>query len=63
VREAALLQGYSRTQGADDTRVESRPCACGGVVRADPAAPGRGVAQHNASPRHKAWRANRDYER
>lgn len=60
MREAALLHGYSRTRGADDTRVEERPCACGGVVRADPAAPARGVVQHNSTGRHKAWRSNRE---
>jgi hypothetical protein len=60
VREATLLHGYSGTRGLDDTRIEERSCACGGVVRADPAAPARGVAQHNSTGRHRAWRANRE---
>jgi hypothetical protein len=50
--EDALFHGYSRMAGA----IQARPCSCGGIVHADPAAPGRGVAQHNASPRHKGWR-------
>ena len=60
--EAALFQGYSRSQELDVSRIEARPCVCGGLVRADPAAPAKGVAQHNASPRHRAWRGNREGE-
>lgn len=58
--EAALFAGYSRTVGADDTRLQTLPCACGGRVTADPAAPAKGVAQHNSTGRHKAWRAARE---
>lgn len=36
------------------TRTE--PCACGGTITADPAAPGPAVLAHGRSPRHEAWR-------
>lgn len=38
---------------------EDRPCACGGTVTADPAAPFAGVSAHNAGPDHRAWRRRR----
>jgi hypothetical protein len=40
--------------------VEDRPCACGGIVTANPEAPAYGVQAHNYTGRHKAWRANRE---
>lgn len=33
------------------------PCACGGVVTADPRSPVAGVRAHVIQARHKAWRA------
>jgi len=54
--ETALFHGYSRVRD----RTEMRPCVCGGQVHADPAAPAKGVAQHNSTSRHRAWRANRE---
>lgn len=38
-------------------RLETRPCACGGTVTADPNAPAKGVAAHQFTGRHKAWRS------
>ena len=35
----------------------ARPCLCGGVVIADPVDPTDGVREHQATPKHKAWRA------
>lgn len=55
--EHALFHGYRTMQ---PEAIESRPCVCGGIVQADPTAPGRGVAAHNHSPRHKAWRLWRE---
>ncbi|MBV9484597.1 MAG: hypothetical protein JO246_00915 [Frankiaceae bacterium] len=60
--EQALFHGYSRTTGADDRRVETRGCACGGRVIADPAAPAKGVSLHNTTGRHKAWREAHGYD-
>lgn len=37
--------------------LEERPCACGGTVTADPARPAPGVAAHQFTSRHKAWRS------
>lgn len=54
--EAALIHGYA---GAT-THLETKPCACGGSVTADPQRPAQGVAAHNFSPRHRAWRANQE---
>lgn len=33
-----------------------RPCACRGVVLADPDDPGPGVRDHQATPIHQLWR-------
>jgi hypothetical protein len=60
--EAALFHGYSRAAETDGVGVEERPCICGGVVHADPAAPARGVQAHNFTARHKAWRSNRELD-
>lgn len=54
--EAELMHGY---RGARQL-LEERPCVCGGTVRANPAAPWRGVQAHNFTGRHKAWRSNRE---
>ena len=35
--------------------IEGRPCVCGGMVWADPAAPEDGVKAHNTTLEHKAW--------
>lgn len=35
----------------------ARPCACGGVVIADPLDPTEGVREHQAESKHAAWRA------
>lgn len=49
--EVTLVRGYANTP-----RIEERPCACGGTVRADPMAPANGVAAHQFTGRHRAWR-------
>lgn len=54
--EDALFRGYS---GAESVLV-TLPCACGGDVTADPYAPARGVAAHQYTGRHKAWRSVRE---
>lgn len=54
--EQALFHAYRRV----DDGVETRPCACGGMVHAEPDAPARGVQAHNFTGRHKAWRAARE---
>lgn len=51
--EDALFNGYS---GSESVLV-TLPCACGGDVTADPYAPSRGVAAHQFTGRHKAWRS------
>lgn len=56
--EDLLMRGYRNTDPAGG--LETRPCACGGIVTADPDAPGRGVAAHQFTGRHKAWRANQE---
>lgn len=38
----------------------SVPCACGGMVTADPIQPAKGVQAHNYTSRHRGWRANRE---
>ena len=35
--------------------IEGRPCACGGMVWADPDDPEPGVMAHNAEECHLAW--------
>ena len=35
------------------------PCACGGIIRANPDDPVPAMREHNASPLHLAWRAER----
>lgn len=54
ITEAALFSAYSTSM------LEQRRCVCGGVVTADPARPAPGVAAHQFSGRHKAWRANHE---
>lgn len=58
VSEEALFKGYS---GAESVLV-TLPCACGGDVTADPNAPARGVAAHQFTGRHKAWRSVQDFD-
>jgi hypothetical protein len=38
----------------------TRPCACGGEVRANPDDPTPGVREHNAGPEHHEWRLRRE---
>ena len=35
--------------------IEGRPCACGGMVWADPGNPAPGVKAHNVTLEHQAW--------
>jgi len=56
--EAALFTGY-RGAAATET-IEARPCACGGIVKANPMFPATGVALHSTTGRHRAWRAAND---
>jgi hypothetical protein len=56
--EAALFYGYSAA--APITSIQERPCACGGRVKANPMFPGAGVALHQTTGRHKAWREAND---
>lgn len=50
--ETTLFHAYRRSGDG----VQTQRCVCGGYVHADPAAPGKGVAAHNHTARHKAWR-------
>lgn len=54
--EPELLHGYS---GLAESRLQTLPCACGGYVTADPERPAPGVAAHQFTGRHKAWRSAR----
>lgn len=56
--ESSLFAGYRGVRETDDVGVETRPCACGGSVKADPGDPAKGVAAHRFTSRHRAWRAN-----
>lgn len=51
--EATLFHAYRGVGNG----IETRPCVCGGYVHADPNTAGRGVAAHNHTSRHKAWRS------
>lgn len=56
--EDALFHGYA---GAV-SHLETRPCVCGGTVTADPFRPAPGVAAHQFTSRHKAWRAANGFD-
>jgi hypothetical protein len=50
IAELDLIRAYGRVE-------EARPCVCGGVVIADRVDPTAGVREHQATPKHEAWRA------
>jgi hypothetical protein len=58
--ERALFYAYRNDPAVLALRVrhgaEKRPCACRGVVEADPADPAPGVRLHNESRQHERWR-------
>lgn len=54
--EAVLVAGYGGLIGS----LVAKPCVCGGDVTADPLRPAPGVAAHNHTGRHKAWRQNHE---
>ena len=64
VTESALEYAYRNDpavlalQARKDTEWR-RPCACRGIVLADPDAPMQGVQEHNAGPQHQLWRRTR----
>lgn len=60
--EDALFHGYRRAGETDGANLDRRTCVCGGIVTADLDRPGPGVAAHNFSARHRAWRLNRGDE-
>lgn len=39
-----------------------QPCACGAFITADESNPGPGVAAHQRTPRHLAWRGVRYHQ-
>jgi hypothetical protein len=49
IAESDLLRAYGEQE-------QARPCVCGGVVIADPRDPTEGVREHQATPKHVAWR-------
>jgi len=51
-RVPASFLGLGR---AAESIVEGRPCACGGMVWANPERPAEGVRAHNATVEHLAW--------
>ena len=59
--ESALFAGY-RSAADQDPRTVMVRCACGGYVTAEPDAPAKGVALHNTTGRHAAWRAAHGYD-
>lgn len=54
--EDVLLHGYLGTSAS----LATVPCSCGGEVTADPSRPAYGVAAHQYTSRHRAWRAARE---
>lgn len=60
--EEALFRGYRGSAETDGIGIEHRPCVCGGTVTADPRRPAPGVAAHQFTSRHKAWRLAQDYD-
>ena len=55
--EAELILAYASTAAS---RLETRPCVCGGAVTADRERPSLGVAAHQFTSRHIAWREAQD---
>jgi hypothetical protein len=43
-----------------EKRTAVKPCVCGGRLRADLREPAWGVARHNATKRHQAWRLRKE---
>jgi hypothetical protein len=43
-----------------EPNIVGKPCACGELVWADPAAPFKGVALHNQGVTHRAWVAREE---
>jgi hypothetical protein len=64
VSEQSLFWAYRNDPAVLALRVRKntewkRPCACRGIVVADPEDPTQGVAEHNATTLHQLWRAER----
>lgn len=65
VSERALFYAYRndpavlalRRAGRETAR---RPCACRGVIEADPVDPQPGVQLHNEGNQHRSWRRSRE---
>lgn len=60
ISESALFRAYGEDPAVLALRRAKRPCACKGVVEADPIDPTPGVQEHQKTPQHQAWRAWRE---
>lgn len=63
--ESALFYAYRNDPAVLALRragreTAKRPCACRGVVEADPADPTPGVRVHNESRQHERWREDHE---
>lgn len=64
VTEGALFYAYRNDPAVlalqRKPHTERRPCACRGIVEADPENAADGVERHNATSTHRAWREARE---
>ena len=65
VTETALFYAYRNDPAVLALRrlgreTAKRPCACRGVIEADPADPQPGVQLHNEGSQHRFWRRDRE---
>jgi hypothetical protein len=52
----AVAVGWGHPSTLETSRMRVRPCVCGRSVRADRWMPADGVAHHNRTREHRAWR-------
>lgn len=65
VTERALFYAYRNDPAVLALRMRvgetaRRPCACKGIVEADPADPAPGVQIHNETRQHERWREDNE---
>lgn len=65
VTEQALFYSYRNDPAVLALKVRQdtewrRPCACRGIVLADPDDPAPGVSEHNVGPAHQLWRRRKE---
>lgn len=63
IRESELFDAYKSDPAVvalqQSARRDRRPCACMGVVEADPQDPAPGVQVHQQTRQHRRWREAR----